>query len=527
MNRAQDSAAQRVWRVAVYIRLSKDDGKEESLSVANQRKVIADYLESGFQGRFRIEDSFIDDGESGTDFDRPAFRRMVQAIEGRRIDCIVCKNLSRMFRNYADQGYFLEKVFPKYRIRFITVSEPRIDTFLHPETLDGLEVPISGLMNDRYAAKTSRDVRTTFAAKRRKGEFIGAFAPYGYQKAPEDKNRLLPDPEAARVVRMIYQWFLSEGMSKNGIARRLNTLGIPNPTAYKRQIGLRYASPQAEKNDGLWTARSVSCILQNRVYTGTMVQGRQEVVSYKVHEKRAVPQADWYIVPGTHEAIIAPADFERAQALQQGGGRAVNGKLHLFAGLLRCADCGRAMTRQKSKNTVYYYCRTYRAKSRERCTRHALREAALSRAVLAVLRSQLALAVGLMEIAETLKQLPTAQNNDLQCLLETNQQKYARTEARSDGLYEDWKNGELSHAEYLRLKDRYREQLRQLLAEANEIRGRLAAVPPLEEGSELAFFLSHQDIRALSRGLLTALVKQVNVYENGALEISLCFADPF
>ncbi len=141
MNRAQDSAAQRVWRVAVYIRLSKDDGKEESLSVANQRKVIADYLESGFQGRFRIEDSFIDDGESGTDFDRPAFRRMVQAIEGRRIDCIVCKNLSRMFRNYADQGYFLEKVFPKYRIRFITVSEPRIDTFCIRKRWTALRCP--------------------------------------------------------------------------------------------------------------------------------------------------------------------------------------------------------------------------------------------------------------------------------------------------------------------------------------------------------------------------------------------------
>lgn len=467
-----------------------------------------------------------DDGESGTDYDRPAFRRMLADMEQGRIDCVVCKNLSRMFRNYADQGYFLEKIFPKYGIRFMTVSEPRVDTFLHPETLLGLEVPISGLMNDRYAAKTSRDVRTTFAVKRRKGEFIGAFAPYGYRKPPENKNTLVPDEEAARVVRMIYDWFLRGEISKNEIARRLNALKIPNPTAYKRQKGLRYSNPQTGKNDGLWSARSVSCILRNPVYMGTMVQGRQTVVSYKVHEKRAVPEVEWYVVPGTHEAVISPEDFERARALQEHGGRAAQGKLHLFAGLLRCADCGKAMTRRESKKRVYYYCATYRAKSKERCTLHSLREDTAKRAVLEVLRTQLALFEGVSQIAAREKNRP-GRTDDLRQILAERRQACARLERLGDGLYEDWKNNDLSRGEYLRLKKRYREQTEQLRTVCAVLERQIAELSSEEVHPELAFFLARRDIRSLSRGLLRLLVRRISVHENGALEIELCCSDPF
>lgn len=528
MKALQRTTAERVWRTAVYIRLSRDDGREESLSVANQRKVIGDFLAREFPGEMQVEETYIDDGESGTDYDRPAFRRMLADMEQGQIDCIVCKDLSRMFRNYADQGYFLEKIFPKYGIRFMTVSEPRIDTFLHPETLLGLEVPINGLMNDRYAAKTSRDVRTTFAAKRRKGEFIGAFAPYGYRKSPENKNTLVPDEGAARVVRMIYGWFLRGEVSKNEIARRLNALKIPNPSEYKRQRGLRYSNPQAGKNDGLWSARSVSCILRNPVYMGTMVQGRQAVVSYKVHEKRAVPEADWYVVPGTHEAIIRPEDFKRAQVLQEHGGRAVRGKLHLFAGLLRCADCGKAMTRRESKRNVYYYCGTYRAKSKARCTPHSLREDMVKHAVLEVLRTQLALSEGVSQIAAAAREKSRPGKTDaFRQLLTERRQACARLERLGDGLYEDWKNNDLSREAYLRLKERYREQTEQLRTACTVLERQIAALSSAEMHPELAFFLERRDIRSLSRGLLRLLVRRIAVHESGALEIELCCADPF
>ena len=165
------------WRVAAYIRLSREDGNDESLSVVNQKKIIAEFLAASFQGEYILCGQYVDDGVSGTDYDRPEFQRMLQDIRTGRINCVVCKNLSRAFRNYSDQGYFLESFFPLHGTRFIALGEPRVDSFLNPEMIHGLEIPISGLMNDRYAAKTSSDIRRTFDTKRRRGEFIGACAP--------------------------------------------------------------------------------------------------------------------------------------------------------------------------------------------------------------------------------------------------------------------------------------------------------------------------------------------------------------
>lgn len=218
-------------------------------------------MEENFQEEDIIEDIYIDDGQSGTDYDRPEFQRMLCDVERGKVNCIVCKNLSRAFRNYSDQGYFLESYFPKFHTRFVTLGDPKVDTFTDPEVVSGMEVPISGLMNDRFACKTSNDIRRTFDTKRRRGEFIGAFAPYGYLKDPEDKNHLIIDPDAAEVVRDIFCWYVygdmkmekekeerfRGNMSKEGIARRLNDLGIPNPTAYKRRQGLKYCNPQIEK----------------------------------------------------------------------------------------------------------------------------------------------------------------------------------------------------------------------------------------------------------------------------------------
>jgi len=243
--------------VAVYIRLSKEDGNEQSLSVINQKKIILQYLENDFKEQYTLIDYYIDDGLTGTDYYRPAFQRMIQDMEKGNINCIVCKNLSRMFRNYSDQGYFLEKVFPMHNIRFITVSEPKIDSFLYPEALHGLEIPINGLMNDRFAAKTSRDIRDTFDTKRKKGEFIGAFAPYGYQKSAENKNKLVVDEQAATVIKNIYKWFVYDGMSKQGIAKYLNEQGVLNPSSYKRKKGLHYYNPQKEICDVYLSASTV------------------------------------------------------------------------------------------------------------------------------------------------------------------------------------------------------------------------------------------------------------------------------
>lgn len=370
---------EKLWRVGLYIRLSKDDGHKESLSVQNQRKILMDFLEHEFQGTWILENEYVDDGSSGTDDSRESFQRLIAQVKRGAVNCVLCKTLSRAFRNYADQGYFLEEFFPRCRARFIALGSPRVDSYLDPEAVQlGLEIPINGILNDRYAAKTSADVRRTLDMKRRRGEFIGSFAPYGYAKDPADKNVLVPDPAAAAVVRDIFRRCL-RGESKGAIAAALNAAHIPNPTAYKARQGSRYARP-GPATDGLWTPTTVARLLKNPVYGGTLVQGRQRVVSYKVHQTVSVPPEDWYRVEGTHEALVSPEEFRRAQALGQGV-RCSPGEQepHLFAGLLRCADCGKAMTRRRARGTVYYHCSTYRRKSKTACTKHTVREDVLYR----------------------------------------------------------------------------------------------------------------------------------------------------
>ena len=529
-------AEEKLWRVGLYIRLSRDDGNEESLSVANQRKILLEFLEWSFTGKYLMTEIYIDDGRSGTDYDRPDFQRMLRHVEEGRINCIICKNLSRMFRNYSDQGYFLESFFPRHRTRFIALGDPKVDTFLHPETISGLEVPISGLMNDRFASRTSCDIRRTLDTKRRKGEFIGAFAPYGYRKDPDNKNRLLMDPEAAAVVRDIFQWYVhgdgdaAGSMSKEGIARKLNEMGIPNPTAYKQKQGLKYRNPQMDSNDGLWQSRSITVILSNEMYTGMMVQGRQKVISYKVHDRIAVPKEEWYRAAGTHEPVIEKEMFLLAQEIQARAVRRAPGERrnYLFAGLLKCADCRKSMTRKASKGIVYFNCSTYKRKSRERCSIHSIRLDKLEQAVLEAVQMQLIQAGCAVKVAEAVKKAPAGNKRSAQREDWAKQyaQELKKTENLIAGLYEDWKNGDLTREQYHLLKERFE-------AQEERLRENIRRIPQEKEEKEAAAgdpllqsFLSHEEIRFLSQGLLVHLVQEILIQEKGELTIIFRFRAP-
>lgn len=529
---SREAAPGPLWRVALYIRLSRDDGNDESLSVGNQRDILTEFLARGFVGEYALAGHYVDDGRSGTDADRPAFQRMIGDIEAGAVNCVVCKNLARAFRNYADQGYFLESFFPLHGTRFIALGEPKVDTFLAPEAVSGLEVPINGLMNDRFAYATSSSVRRTFDTKRRAGEFIGAFAPYGYAKNPRDKNALVIDDSAAAVVRDIFGWFAG-GMSKEGIARRLNALGIPNPTLYKAQSGHRYRNPHARHNDGLWTGASVSRVLRNAVYTGTMVQGRQRVISYKVHGAVSVPEDAWIRVPGTHEAVVSPELFARAQALHARDTRAApgEGEVYLFSGLLRCADCGKSMTRRAAGGRVYYNCSTYRRKSKARCTKHTARLDVLERTVLAVIQAQIALAQGLDAAAQKVSEARAAQGASarLHERLKLRERERARLGELFAGLYLDWKNGDLTREQYRALKERLERQEAQLGEAVRGIRTEIEAArgdAPAEH-PELQMFLRHRNIGRLSQGLLCELVEAILVHEGGGITVRFKTEDPY
>lgn len=524
-----------VWKIGKYIRLSREDGNIVSESVVNQDQILNDEIPSFFEdGLYEVVDTYIDDGTSGiTDLERRDFQRMVQDMKCGRINCVIVKNLSRAFRNSANQGHFLEEFIPLYNTRFISLYQPRIDTFLDPEVVHSLEVSITGFMNEQYAYKTSADVRRTFKHKRENGEFIGAFAPYGYVKDPEDKNSLIIDEEAAQVVRDIFSWFITEGLSKNGIAKRLNEYGILNPAAYKRSKGFHYENPHCKYNDGMWSPSTVARILQNPLYIGVMRQGRQKVISYKVHKRTSVPEDEWYIVENAVPVIIEKEMFQAAQNLHKRDTRTAPGKreVYLFSGFIRCADCGKSMVRHTSRNLVYYQCRTYQDKSRDKCAKHSIRLDILEKTVLAAVQKQIELVDSPAEMIDEINRAPVVHTESLRlnALLEQRTRELEKVTKVLDDLYMDWKSGDITRDQYRRMKVRFEEQSQQLQETIAHIQGKceILAQGIDTENPYLTAFLKHRNIDSLSRGLLVELVNAIYVHEDKSIEIEFNYADQY
>lgn len=531
-NSLQEDKIINVWKIGKYIRLSRDDGSNESESIVNQRKILDEQIPKYFDSDYYIVDEYIDDGRTGTsDNTRPDFLRLVEDVKCGRINCIVTKNLSRAFRNSANQGKFLEEFIPLYNTRFISLYEPHIDTFLNPEVVHSLEVSITGFMNEQYAYKTSVDVRRTFDTKRKKGEFIGAFAPYGLMKNPDNKNMLIIDDEAAEIVRDIFHWFVDEGMSKSGITKRLNELGVPNPTAYKHSKGFKYSNPNVYKNDGLWSERTVLDILLNQMYIGNMVQGKQKVISYKVHDRINLKEKDWYIVQNTHEAIIDKETFEKAQKLHQRDTRVCPNKrkVYTFSGLLRCADCKKAMTRKSAKKIVYYSCSTYSRKLKKACTKHTIREDVLEKAVLTAIQKQIALVDNLTQIIDEINNAPVIhrESKRINKLLDLKQKELDKLNSLIDNLYMDWRTNEITKTEYKRIKSKFEvqiEQIKEVIANLEKEKAELSTGISVNE-PYLQTFLKHKNIDHLERGILVELIDNIYVHEGGGLTIEFNFED--
>ena len=525
----------RVWRIAIYIRLSKEDARclDESESVTNQRQIIEDHI-AGFNDgdEYIIVDEYVDDGISGTtDDERDDFQRMLADIKRGRVNCVIVKDLARSFRNYSDQGYYLDDWFPRYNVRFISLYHQPLDSYKEPQNMRSIAVPIQGVLNENHCAETSDKVREVFDMKRRNGEHIGSFAAYGYVKDPNDKNSLIVDEEAAEVVKSIYHWFVNEGYSKMGIAKRLNQMGEPNPEAYKKKKGFKYNNPNSDKNDGLWSASTIVRILQNEVYTGVMVQGRNRVISYKVHKQINVPEEEWFVVPNTHEAIIDRETFEKAQALHKRDTRTAPGKqeVYLMSGFVRCADCKKAMRRKTARDIAYYSCRSYTDK--KICSKHSIRQDKLENAVLAALQMQIALVDRLAEEIERINNAPVInrESKRLSHSLKQAEKQLKQYNDASDSLYLDWKSGEITKEEYRRLKGKIAEQIQQLEANISYLKEEMQVMADGigTDDPYLTAFLKYKNIQSLNRGIMVELVKAVWVHENGEITVDFNFADEY
>lgn len=361
------------YRCAVYLRLSRSDGdQQESNSIKNQRALLNDYL--GKHPELHKVDEYVDDGYSGTNFERPDFKRMMQDIENRKINCIIVKDLSRFGRNYIETGRYLERIFPFMGVRFIAIND-HYDSAEDNDDKGRILIPFNNLINDTYCRDISMRVRSHLDVKRKEGQFIGSFAGYGYQKDPKDKNHLIIDEYAAGIVQEIFKQKLN-GMSSQRIASYLNKLGVLPPNEYKRANGFNYTCGFQAGLNQKWTVVSVNRILKNESYTGTLIQGKRRKINYKVKKSHDVGSENWIRVEDAHDAIISKGEFRQVQQLLELDTRTAPSQTTVYplSGFLRCADCGQNMIRRtvtkNGKKYQYYHCSTY--KNGGGCTPHEI-----------------------------------------------------------------------------------------------------------------------------------------------------------
>lgn len=519
------------WNLAKYIRLSKEDlnrGKDDSNSVTNQKKLLDDYYRQHLD-EFESAETYVDDGCTGTDTNRADFQRLLADIYAKKVNCVIVKDLSRLSRNYTDAGSLIENLFVQMNVRFISLAEG-VDSYLNPDSVSSILVPITNVMNDQYCYQTSKKIRQVFDYKKRNGEFIGSYAPYGYIKDPNDKHALLVDHEAAEVVKKIFSMCLS-GMTVRAIVNHLNDHGVMCPSVYKQSQGLKYKCPNGQTQP-MWSTITISNMLKNPVYVGDMAQGRNRVKSYKIHKIEAVPEKDWIVVPNTHEPIIDREAFEKVKQLLKRDTRTSpkQKQLYLFSGFLRCADCGRAMSRIASKELyVYYQCGTYKSLSKKACTMHSIKSTRLEAAVLYAIRQQVHLAVSYSAIVSKINLAPLKKSQSIRLneLITAKEKELTKIMRYKQALYQDWEDGHITHNDYRHMSEDYEQQneaigtvIANLKKERDELENGIDTENPF-----LATFRKYENIDKLTREILIELVDHIKVYEGGDISIRFKFAD--
>lgn len=340
------------YKVAAYLRLSKEEfsNEKESNSITNQRQIIDNYLEE--HKEYELVDYYIDDGYSGTNFDRPEFQRMLEDIKNKKIDVIIIKDLSRLGRNYIETGNFVEVVFPAMGVSVISVDEN-----YEMDSLDyyGSDyVPLKNLFNDMYAKDISKKVRSSLIVKKHNGEFVGKLAPYGYIKDPKDKHKFLIDKNVSHIIIKIFDMIL-DGKSRKEVADFLNQNDILTPSEYLN-INTNKDVTVMKK----WNSEMVNSILRNENYTGTLFQGKKRKLNYRVNKKINIDKENWIVTENHHEAIINKESFDKVQEILDRKSKVnKDGSIDILSGILKCKCCGSNMIKRTSKGKVYYYCSNY------------------------------------------------------------------------------------------------------------------------------------------------------------------------
>ena len=509
------------YKAALYMRLSKDDdGTSESASIMTQRKMLRSYAaDQGFQ----VFDEYVDDGWSGTNFDRPDFKRMIADIEAGKVNLVLTKDLSRLGRDYITAGQYTEIYFPSKGVRYIAINDGYDSDSPYTDI-----APFKNVINEMYARDTSKKIRSAFTTKMRDGAYIAAFAPYGYQKDPADKNHLVVDTQSGEIVKQIFR-LAANGALPIEIARTLNAQGTPSPAVYRcmthEELDVNQYSQRQE-----WTSATITKMLRNVVYLGHTAQGKTTRVSFKSHLTVSNPRDEWIVVENTHEALVDAETFDLVRRRSASRTCGKKGAFYnLFSGIAKCADCGKNMSAtgtRKKGSPANLTCGGYKLYGADQCSNHFIDYNVLYEIVLTSLKEQLCISRG-----ERAAILDNAQKHPLFIVKQQDHRKelgsikkrLRELEKIIGKLYEDNAAGRLNNARMNKLLPKYEQEAEALENRMDAIEVEKAAPVPLEQTSREKLdklLCQFTDVTELTPKLLFKLIDHIEIgqghYEKGA-----------
>lgn len=517
----------RIWKAALYTRLSVKDNSNRGDSLESQRRIMEAYI--ALCPDIEVADIYTDNGVSGQTFERKAFQRMLEDAEAGKVDCILVKDLSRLGRNAIDAGYYIEEYFPLHHIRFISVND-QYDSMEAGSDRKHTILALQNIVNESYALDTSRKVRLQQRQFIEAGKFVGARPPYGYKKDPVDCHKLLVNADTAPIVRQIFQW-AADGIPKNQIVKRLNEAGIPTPGHYLASIGL--ITSERLMGSGKWQTWSVKKILEDKVYVGDMVQGKTKSV-----EHRQIPTSseDWITVHDTHEPLVSRELFEQAQETRSKAAakytqtEKVSYTANILRGRIFCGHCKKNLHRQRSHNQYFYRCISNDRVGAGACAGdiRLLPEEELFSAILTIIRQEAVAVVGKGEELD-LNGRAAAHKAMVERELSGLRRKMAVNKKRLTALFESYANGGLSRADFIAMKSEYEQeneailvQVEQLLERQKELEGQL------HQYRELSDWLAAMCAdRTLTGELIDSMVDHIDVHSSKDISVYFKFRSEF
>ena len=520
---------EREWLVGIYTRRSFDDNEDfESNTIINQKSLINNYISK--EDNMKIIDYYVDDGYTGTDFNRPAFQEMMNDIKEKRINTIIVKDLSRLGRNHLEVGRYIEDIFPTYNIRIIAIND-NVDSFKRPESIQDLIIPIKNLINESYARDISKKVSSAYRTMASEGKYVAGTSPYGYTLDKEDKHHLVIDEEESKIVKEIFNMALN-GEGRIKIVKYLNDNNIYCRKELQRRKKYKLSlDPIEEKTKYRWSTSTIGRMLTNEVYIGNLTQLRTKRESFKNHKVINVDKEDWVRFENTHEPIITKKDFDKVQKKIKINSkykiRDKDRKYSIYNGLLKCGDCGKAMYKQEdlrsNRQLSNYFCSTYLYLSKSSCTSHKIKTEDLNNIVLEAIQLQIKLVI---ELERSLKKLFLKNNKEKVESQYKNNVRIAKIKIENLNnkklqIYEDWKFEVIDKKEYIiqtkMLEDEINKLEENIEIYSKTYRENIRRIK--KNDLWIDHYKRNRKIKKLTRDVLLELIDTIYITEDGNVDI--------